>query len=65
MTTQRYTAISRRVRNQLDTIIVLQLKDRASFNLIIEENEGLLGMATIEKIKNHLNSKPYAAVIIY
>ena len=65
MTTQRYTAIPRLVRDQLDTVIEPPLKDRASFNLTIDENGGSLDMATIEEIRNHLNSKPYAAVIIY
>ena len=38
---------------------MLPLKDRASFNLIIEENGGLLDLATIEEIRNlDLNFKP-------
>ena len=65
MTTERYTAIPRVVRDQLDTVIMLPLKDRTTFNLIIEENGGSLDIATIDEIKNHFHSIPYAAVITY
>ena len=65
MTIQRYTAIPLLARDQLDTVIDLPLRDRASYNLINDENGGSLDMATIEEIRNHLNSKLYAAVIIY
>ena len=60
MDDKRYTTIPRLVRDQLDTVIMLPLKDRASLNLTIEENGGSLVMASIDEIRNHLNSKPYA-----
>ena len=44
---------------------MLPLKDKASFNLIFEENGSSLDITTIKEIRNHLNSKLYAAVIIY
>ena len=60
MTTQRYTAIPKLVRDQLDAVKMLPLKDWSTFNYIIEENGGSLDMATIEEVKNHLHYKPYA-----
>ena len=65
MTTQRYTPIPRHVRDQMDTVIMLPLNYRSTFNLIIEENRVSLDMATIIEIKSHLHPEPYGTVIIY
>ena len=47
ITTHRY--IVYHVRDQIYTLIIFKVKDRASFNIIIEENGALLENDTIEK----------------
>ena len=63
--TQRYPAVPRILRDQLSVVAILLLKGRRSFNQIIEENGGVIDASQVEEIRSHLNSRRYAATLIF